>query len=358
MSERVEMFPIFLKLEGRRCLVVGAGKIATPKIASLLRAGAAVTAVAPEASAEAQEWAAAGRIAWVTREFKESDLDGVFLVVTGTDVQAVNHRVAVAARERNLLVNSVDDPPDCDFYYPSLVRRGDLQVAISTAGKSPALAQRLREEIDGLLEPELEQWLDELGLGILLLFVTGLLAGTLSLVLAASIILYNQAHKLVTASPWLMGICRFWVYFIAGIAGAADPDAMVGWAVWCGLALALYIVGLSYVARRESYRGPVPYWPLLLLAAPFFLAWLMDPADARPAGLWLASVLALWIARCVRPVFLSGTVNVGRVVSGLLAGIVFVDWLAVAPQCPRGLSLAFLALFGATQALQRYIPAT
>jgi len=163
MSERVEMFPIFLKLEGRRCLVVGAGKIATPKIASLLRAGAAVTAVAPEASAEAQEWAAAGRIAWVTREFTESDLDGVFLVVTGTDVQAVNHRVAVAARERNLLVNSVDDPPDCDFYYPSLVRRGDLQVAISTAGKSPALAQRLREEIDGLLEPELEQWLDELG---------------------------------------------------------------------------------------------------------------------------------------------------------------------------------------------------
>ncbi len=197
-----------------------------------------------------------------------------------------------------------------------------------------------------------------LGSGILLLFATGLLAGTLSLVLAAFIILYNQSHKLVTASPWLMGICRFWVYFIAGIAGAADPDAMVGWTVWCGLALALYIVGLSYVARRESYRSPVPYWPLLLLAAPFFLAWLMDPGESRPAGLWIAAVLALWIARCVRPVLLSGTVNVGRVVSGLLAGIVFVDWLAVAPECPRGLSLVFLALFGTTQALQRYIPAT
>jgi precorrin-2 dehydrogenase/sirohydrochlorin ferrochelatase len=157
------MFPIFLKLEGRRCLVVGAGTIATPKIASLLRAGGMVTVVAPKAGEEARRMAGAGEIAWLEREFAESDLDGVFLVVTGTDQQAVNHRVAEAARERNILVNSVDDPPDCDFYYPSLVRRGDLQVAISTAGKSPALAQRLREEIDALLEPELGDWLDELG---------------------------------------------------------------------------------------------------------------------------------------------------------------------------------------------------
>ena len=163
MGERVEMFPIFLKLEGRRYLVVGAGTIATPKIASLLRAGAEVTVVAPEAGDEARRMAGEGAIAWRGREFTESDLDGVFLVVTGTDQQEVNHRVARAARERNILVNSVDDPPDCDFYYPSLVRRGDLQIAISTAGKSPALAQRLREEIDALLEPELGDWLDELG---------------------------------------------------------------------------------------------------------------------------------------------------------------------------------------------------
>jgi hypothetical protein len=124
------------------------------------------------------------------------------------------------------------------------------------------------------------------------------------------------------------------------------------------MALAVYIVGLSYVARRESFRGPVPLWSLIFLAAPFFLAQLMDKAEFRWPGLWLALVLALWIIRCIRPVFEPGAVNVGRVVSGLLAGIVFVDWLAVAPVCPRALSVVFLCLFGATQALQRYIPAT
>jgi len=200
-----------------------------------------------------------------------------------------------------------------------------------------------------------------LAVGVVLLFGLGKLAGCLGLVLAACILIYNQTHKLITASPWLMGLCRFWVYVIAGLAGARDailPDGLLGWSVWCGMALALYIVGLSYVARRESFRGPVPYWPLLLLAAPFFLAWIMDPAEFRSAALWLALVLVLWVARCVRSVFQSGTINVGRVVSGLLAGIVFVDWLAVAPECPRGLSLVFLILFGATQAWQRYIPAT
>jgi len=200
-----------------------------------------------------------------------------------------------------------------------------------------------------------------LGLGVVLLGGLGILAGMLALVLTACILLYNQTHKLITASPWLMGLCRFWVYVIAGVAGARDPvlpEALLGWSVWCGMALALYIVGLSYVARRESFRGPVPYWPLLFLAAPFLLALIMDPGEFRAAALWLDLVLALWMARCVRPVFESGAVNVGRVVSGLLAGIVFVDWLAVAPECPRGLSLVFLILFGATQALQRYIPAT
>jgi 4-hydroxybenzoate polyprenyltransferase len=152
-----------------------------------------------------------------------------------------------------------------------------------------------------------------------------------------------------------MGSCRFWVYVIAGTTGA---DGLNGWPVWCGMALALYIVGLSCVARRETFRGPIPYWPLLLLAVPLFLAVLMDQAEYRWPALWLALVLMLWVIRCLRPVFMPGTVNVGRVVSGLLAGIVFVDWLAVAPECPRALSVVFLCLFAATQALQRYIPAT
>jgi precorrin-2 dehydrogenase/sirohydrochlorin ferrochelatase len=159
----MEMFPIFLKLEGRACLVVGAGTIAAPKIESLLRAGGAVTVVAPRVTAEVEAQAEAGMLRLEQREFAEADLHGIFLVVAATDVQAVNHAVAEAARAHGILCNSVDDPPDCDFFYPSVVRRGDLQIAVSTAGKSPALAQRLRQEMDELLAPDMGDWLDRLG---------------------------------------------------------------------------------------------------------------------------------------------------------------------------------------------------
>jgi siroheme synthase-like protein len=159
----MEMFPIFFKLDGRRCLVVGAGTIAVPKIESLLRAGGVVTVVAPEALPEVEAKATAGQLDWHPREFAASDLDGMFLVIAATNHQPVNHQVAEAARIKHVLCNSVDDPPDCDFFYPSVVRRGDLQIAISTAGKSPALAQRLRQEIDSLLPEDTGSWLDQLG---------------------------------------------------------------------------------------------------------------------------------------------------------------------------------------------------
>jgi precorrin-2 dehydrogenase / sirohydrochlorin ferrochelatase len=159
----MEMFPIFFKLDGRRCLVVGAGTIAAPKIESLLRAGGEVTVIAPDVLPEVAARVAAGRLEWLPRKFAPADLDGMFLVIAATNRQAVNHEVAEAARAKNVLCNSVDDPPDCDFFYPSVVRRGDLQIAISTAGKSPALAQRLRQEIDALLPEDTGSWLDELG---------------------------------------------------------------------------------------------------------------------------------------------------------------------------------------------------
>ena len=158
----MEMFPIFLKLLDRPCLVVGAGTIAAPKIDSLLRAGAKLTVVSPRATPEIKAWAQAAEFDWHQRAFTDSDLDGMFLVVTATDIKAVNHAVADAARARQVLCNSVDDPPDCDFFYPSVVRRGDLQIAISTAGKSPALAQRLREEVDAMLPADAGDWLDYL----------------------------------------------------------------------------------------------------------------------------------------------------------------------------------------------------
>jgi UbiA prenyltransferase family len=194
-----------------------------------------------------------------------------------------------------------------------------------------------------------------LALGILCLLFLGKIAGALAIVLAVCILIYNAVHKFITASPWLMGLCRFWVYVIAGTAGA---NGLNGNSIWCGFALAFYIVGLSYVARRESFRGPVPHWPLLLLIAPIILAMLMNAGDARKLATLFSLVPVLWVARCVRTIFLAAEINVGRIVSGLLAGIVFVDWLAVAPQCPKWLSAVFLFLFGATLWLQRYIPAT
>jgi hypothetical protein len=194
-----------------------------------------------------------------------------------------------------------------------------------------------------------------LGLGALCLIVISKTTGALALALLCCIIIYDAAHKAVTASPWLMGLCRFWVYLIAGSASAAGFN---GRSIWCGIALAFYIVGLSYVARRESFRGTIPHWPLALLAAPIFLAMLMNSGAARMAAMVLSFALALWVARCVRTIFQPGEMNVGRIVSGLLAGIVFVDWLAVAPQCPQWLSAIFLILFGATILSQRFVPAT
>ena len=193
-----------------------------------------------------------------------------------------------------------------------------------------------------------------IGLGALALAVLGRTTGALTLALLGCIIIYSATHKAITASPWLMGFCRFWVYVITGSTGVGGVN---GGPIWCGVALAVYVAGLSSVARRKSFRGPVPYWPLLLLAAPVLLAMLMNAGDARKDAMLLSLLLVLWVARCARTIFQTGEVNVGRIVSGLLAGIVLVDWLAVAPQIPYRLSfVVFFPLFGATLALQRFAP--
>ncbi len=157
------LFPMFVKLEGRSCLVVGAGSVGEPKIGSLLASEASVRVIAPAASATVAEWARAGAIIWEDREFHTSDLDGVFLVIVATSSRDVNESIFLEAQRRNILCNVVDDPEHCDFYYPAVVRRGDLQLAISTNGKSPALAQRIRRELEVQFGPEYGEWLEELG---------------------------------------------------------------------------------------------------------------------------------------------------------------------------------------------------
>lgn len=159
----MSLLPIFLRLEGRGCLLVGAGNVALDKIGSLLKTGLRLRVVAPEARPEVRQLAIEGKLEWVQRAFEFSDLDGQFLVITATDSHEVNSAVYREALERNILCNSVDDIPNCDFFFGSVVSRGELQIAISTAGESPAFAQRLRREIDEQLPEDLGPWLANLG---------------------------------------------------------------------------------------------------------------------------------------------------------------------------------------------------
>jgi precorrin-2 dehydrogenase/sirohydrochlorin ferrochelatase len=159
----MSLFPIFLKLAGKPCVVVGAGTIAESKIESLLAAEARVTVIAPEALPRVQQWAASGELTWHQREYQAGDLAGAFLVVAGTATAAVNRAVFTEAAAADTLCNAVDDPPFCDFYFPSIVRRGDLQIAISTAGESPAFAQQLRKELNAQLPLDVGEWLMEVG---------------------------------------------------------------------------------------------------------------------------------------------------------------------------------------------------
>jgi precorrin-2 dehydrogenase/sirohydrochlorin ferrochelatase len=154
---------MFVKLQGRICLVVGGGKIAESKIPGLLEAGAIVRVVAPLANPAIARWAGAGEITWEKRAFSKSDLDGAFLVIAATSLHDLNQSVFREAQQRNILCNAVDDPDHCNFYYPAVVRRGALQFAISTAGLSPALAQRIRRELEEQFGPEYAAWLDQLG---------------------------------------------------------------------------------------------------------------------------------------------------------------------------------------------------
>ncbi|MGA3372237.1 MAG: siroheme synthase CysG [Terracidiphilus sp.] len=157
------LLPVFLKLEGRPGLVVGAGAVALEKILSLLKTGLRLRVVAPEAMPEIQCLASQGSLEWIERPFEPSDLDGNFLVIAATNSTPVNASVYRGAVGRGILANSVDDPPHCDFYFGSVVNRGQLQIAISTAGESPAVAQHLRREIDEALPEDLDRWLEELG---------------------------------------------------------------------------------------------------------------------------------------------------------------------------------------------------
>jgi siroheme synthase-like protein len=159
----MSLFPIFLKLQGRLVVVVGGGSVAEGKIAGLLAAGARVRVISPAIAPAFAELVRNRKIEWLPKMFEPGDLTGAYLVIAATSAPGVNDAVFREAEPRGILCNAVDDIEHCHFYYGAVIQRGDLQIAVSTNGKSPALAQRLRKELEAQFGPEYEAWLEWLG---------------------------------------------------------------------------------------------------------------------------------------------------------------------------------------------------
>lgn len=191
-------------------------------------------------------------------------------------------------------------------------------------------------------------------LGGLGLATLGFWSAMLGLSLIAAIVLYDAVHKMVTFSPVLMAGCRFLVYLIAATAAVGGDDGLV---IWSALVLALYVVGLSYIARQESVRGVLGYWPAYLLAAPVILALIVNSGVYLQRSVLVSLVFAVWTVHCLRFTYWTSERNIGRSVAGLLAGIVWVDLLAVVAAAPLA-ALVFVAFFFAALLFQRFIPAT
>lgn len=190
------------------------------------------------------------------------------------------------------------------------------------------------------------------GLGVLALLGADTLG--LAILLTAAIVLYDTVHKRTALAPTLMALCRFFLFLAAA---SVSDGGINGLVVWSAVVLAAYVAGLSCLARRESVPGLLQYWPCVLLGVPLVLAWVVNDGEFRRNALVLGALFGVWTLRCLRSTLWARERNIGRTVSGLLAGIALVDMLAVA-HLPPQTGLVFLLLFGAALLLQRVVPAT
>jgi len=156
-------YPIFLDLKGKTALVVGGGVVAQRKIETLLEHGAKVHVIAKDLTPELARLVEAEKVEHMGEEFRENHIDKAFLVIAATDDAALNRQVSRSAQEKGLLINAVDQPEDCNFIVPSALRRGDLRIAVSTSGKSPALAKKVREDLEEHFGNEYESFLVLMG---------------------------------------------------------------------------------------------------------------------------------------------------------------------------------------------------
>lgn len=163
------LYPLFLNLRNRTCVVVGGYEMAEAKARELLEAGARIRLIAPEVTHQLSAWAKSGNLEWEPRTYTNGDLQEAFLVVSVADAET-NARVFADAERQHTFCNAVDDTPHCSCYASAIVRRGPLQIAISTAGNSPALAQRLRKEFEQQFSEEYGPWVQQLGKTRALLF--------------------------------------------------------------------------------------------------------------------------------------------------------------------------------------------
>jgi precorrin-2 dehydrogenase/sirohydrochlorin ferrochelatase len=158
----VKFYPVYLDLRERPCVVIGGGSVAERKTLALLEAGADVTIISPALNPKLHELSEAGKITHVKKQYEESDLTGEFLVVAATPSAEVNTLVARACRKRHTLVNVAVPPEESSFIVPSVVERGDLMIAISTSGASPALAKKIRQDIERTYGREYGIFLDKM----------------------------------------------------------------------------------------------------------------------------------------------------------------------------------------------------
>ena len=156
-------YPIFLDIQNRSCLVVGGGAVGRRKVATLLACGARVTVVAPEADGKLLDLAAAGTIELRKKTYHAADLDGMFLIIGATSDEGLNLQIKTDADKQGKLCNIADRPGACHFILPAVVERGDLVIAISTSGKSPAFAKRIRKDLETTFGPEYAEFLKLMG---------------------------------------------------------------------------------------------------------------------------------------------------------------------------------------------------
>lgn len=160
----MKYYPVNLDMTNKRCVVVGGGDIAERKVERLLECGAQVTVVSKSLTPVLKARKKTGQMDHIDRDYEDQALDGAFMVIGATDRNDVNERISKDAMARGLLVNIVDDPDRCNFILPSLVQQGDLSIAISTGGKSPALAKKLRKELEKQYGPEYQTLLVIMGI--------------------------------------------------------------------------------------------------------------------------------------------------------------------------------------------------